>query len=62
MAVQVHPSGATPASVVTDQNGRATLNLMPGGHGVWAYYASGGFQVTAAVANGPGVVFSLNVA
>ena len=62
MAVQVHPSGATPASVVTDQNGRATLNLMPGGHGVWAYYASGGFQVTATVANGPGVVFSLNVA
>ena len=56
MAVQVHPSGARPASVLTDQNGRATLNLTPGGTGVWAYYASGGFQVTATVANGPQVV------
>ena len=61
MAVQLHPSGALPATVMTDQNGRATLNLMPGGHGVWVYYASGAFQVTAAVANGPRVVFSLNV-
>jgi hypothetical protein len=61
MAVQVHPSGATPASVHTDQSGRATLNLMPGGHGVYAYYASGPFQITAGVANGPRAVFSLNV-
>jgi len=62
MAVQVHPSGASPASVVTDTNGLATLKAMSGGKGVYAYYADGSFTVVATLPGGAKATFSLAVA
>jgi hypothetical protein len=46
MAVQMEPSGASPCITVTDSNGVATLNKMAG-KSIEAYYADGGFTVTA---------------
>lgn len=61
MAVQVHPSGATPATVKTDSQGIATLNEMPDGMSVYAYYEAGAFTVVASVAGGATATFNLTV-
>lgn len=60
MAVQVDPSGAEPVTVITDVNGIAVLNHMMG-YGVWAYYSTGQFNVTANVAGGTPNSFTLCV-
>ncbi|GFN31700.1 hypothetical protein [Paenibacillus xylaniclasticus] len=51
MAVQLHPSGASPVTVLSDAQGIAVLNAMSSS-GAWAYYATGTFNVTASVAGG----------
>jgi hypothetical protein len=61
MAVQVDPSGGEPASAMTGGDGVATLTRMLG-YGVWAYYASGNFNVVASVAGGGSTSFSLTAA
>ncbi len=57
MVVQIHPSGAEPVTVITDENGYAVLNQMlySGAH---AYYADGAFSINASVEGGGSV--SLN--
>jgi len=61
MAVQIHPSGAQPVTIPTDGQGIAVLNVMLG-DGVWAYYSTGAFNVTASVAGGAqAAVFQLAV-
>jgi hypothetical protein len=61
MAVQVHPSGATPATVITGSDGTATLNYMPDNTGVWCYYDMGQCSVIASVSGGSQVTFTLYV-
>lgn len=61
MAVQVHPSGAAPATVITGKDGIATLNDMPEKTGVWCYYDMGQCTVTASVAGGAQATFTLYV-
>jgi hypothetical protein len=57
LAVQIDPSGGTPAVVPTDGNGMSILKRMPGGRSVYCYYSTGTFSVTAAVRGGGSATF-----
>lgn len=60
MAVQIHPTGAQPVTVVTGQNGHAVLNKMLGSS-VSAYYSAGQFKIVVSVAGGGNVQLSFTV-
>lgn len=57
MAVQVDPSGGSPAVVTSDANGMSVLARMPGGRSVYCYYGTGSFTVTASVPGSDSATF-----